>query len=144
MEKQTSADEKKEVHYAPDIQKGAHAVDHTRHYRQTTQIRTTHKALLIVMLLATVVSGCSFYDAGRTLIEQPMDTLECFPECPSYTEPIVLRHPSTGTTVACGPYPYALYSSMAAGYRADRQQCVAQYQRQGYVRLARAEAQGSR
>ena len=76
---------------------------------------------------------CKDVDA---LIEQPLDTLECFPECPSYTEPILLHHPGTGITVECGPYPYALYSSMAAGYRTERQQCVAQYQRQGYVRLA--------
>jgi hypothetical protein len=144
MEKQTPADETKEAHYAPDLQKGAHAVDHAPRHRQTTQASKARRVWLIVILLASVVSGCSFYDAGRTLIEQPLETLECFPECPSYTEPIVLRHPGTGVTVACGPYPYALYSSMAAGYRAERQQCVAQYQRQGYVRLARAEAQSSR
>jgi len=144
MEKQTPADETKEAHYAPALQKGAHAVDHTPRHRQTTQAGKTRKALLIVTLLASVVSGCSFYDAGRTLIEQPLETLECFPECPSYTESIVLRHPDTGVTVVCGPYPYALYSSMAAGYRAERQQCVAQYQRQGYIRLARAEAQSGR
>ncbi len=144
MEKQTPADETKEAHYAPDLQKGAHAVDHVSRHRQTTQASKARRAWFIVTLLAFVVSGCSFYDAGRTLIEQPLETLECFPECPSYTEPIVLRHPGTGVTVACGPYPYALYSSMAAGYRAERQQCVAQYQRQGYVRLATAEAKSSR
>ena len=85
---------------------------------------------------AALVSGCSLYATGRGLIEQPLDTIECFPECPFYTEPILLRHPDTGVIVECGPYPYALYSSMAAGYRAERQQCVAQYQSQGYVRLA--------
>ena len=114
-------------------------MDHAHHPRQTTRASPTRRALLVVMLLASMVSGCSLYDTGRTLIEQPLETLECLPECPSYTEPIVLRHPDTGTTVACGPYPYALYSSMAAGYRAERQQCVAQYQRQGYVRLAKTE-----
>ena len=114
MEKQTPADEAKEAHYAPDLQKGAHAVDHAPRHRQTTQASKARRALLIVILLASVVSGCSFYDAGRTLIEQPLETLECFPECPSYTEPIVLRHPGTGVTVACGPYPYALYSRTPA------------------------------
>jgi hypothetical protein len=88
------------------------------------------------MLLAVLVSGCSLYAAGRALIEQPLDTLACFPECPFYTETILLRHPDTGVMVACGPYPYALYASMAAGYRAERQQCVARYQWQGYARLA--------
>ena len=136
MEKQTPADETKEAHYAPALQKGAHAVDHVSRHRQTIQASKIRGALLIVMLLASAVSGCSFYETGRTFIEQPGETLECFPECPSYTESIVLRHPDTGVTVACGPYPYALYSSMAAGYRGERQQCVAQYQRQGYVRLA--------
>ena len=119
-------------------------MDHAYRQRPTTQASKICGTLLMVMLLASVVSGCSFYETGRTLIEQPGETLECFPECPSYTESIVLRHPDTGVMVACGPYPYALYSSMAAGYRAQRQQCVAQYQRQGYVRLARAEAQSSR
>jgi hypothetical protein len=101
-------------------------------------IRASHPlgAWLVVMLLVALLSGCSLYATGRAFVEQPLDTLECFPECPSYTEPILLRHPGTGVIVACGPYPYALYSSMAAGYRAERQQCVAQYQWQGYVRLA--------
>ena len=119
-------------------------MDHIQRHRQTTRSNKTRGAWLIVMLLASAVPGCSFYDAGRTFIEQPLETLECLPECPSYTEPIVLRHPSTGGVVACGPYPYALYSSMAAGYRAERQQCVAQYQRQGYVRVAKIEAKSSR
>ena len=113
-------------------------------HRQTAQARNTSMAWLIVMLLAAVMPGCSFYDAGRTFIEQPVETLECFPECPSYTEPIMLQHPSTGSIVSCGPYPYALYSSMAAGYRAERLQCVAQYQRQGYVRLAKTTQKSSR
>jgi hypothetical protein len=104
--------------------------------RKTIHARHTLGALLVVMILAALVSSCSLYGDGRALIEQPLDTLACFPECPSYTEPILLHHPGTGVTVECGPYPYALYSSMAAGYRAERQQCVAQYQRQGYVRLA--------
>ena len=111
-------------------------MDYAYRQRPTTQASKTCGTLPMVMLLASVVCGCSFYETGRTLIEQPGETLECFPECPSYTESIVLRHPDTGVTVACGPYPYALYSSMAAGYRAERQQCVAQYQWQGYVRLA--------
>ena len=98
----------------------------------------------MVMLLASVVCGCSLYDTGRTFIEQPGETLECFPECPSYTASVALRHPGTGVMVACGPYPYALYSSMAAGYRAERQQCVARYQQQGYVRLVKTPEKSSR
>src|SRR5262249_34962531 len=104
--------------------------------QKTMHARHMLGALLVVMILATLVSGCSLYADGRALIEQPLDTLECFPECPSYTEPILLRHPDTGITVQCGPYPNALYSSMAAGYRAERQQCVTRYRQQGYVRLA--------
>ena len=103
---------------------------------QIIQISDTLGALCFAIMLAALVPGCSLYAAGRALIEQPLDTLECFPECPSYTEPVLLRHPGTGVIVECGPYPYALYASMAAGYRAERQQCVAQYQWQGYVRLA--------
>jgi hypothetical protein len=110
-------------------------VEHCYGRRQTIHARHMRGALFVVMLLAMLVSGCSLYAAGRALIEQPLDTLACFPECPFYTEPIVLRHPGTGAIVACGPYPYALYASMAAGYRAERQQCVVQYQWQGYVRL---------
>jgi hypothetical protein len=111
-------------------------VQHCYCRRKTIHARHTLGSLLIVMIFAALVSSCSLYADGRALIEQPLDTLACLPECPSYTEPILLRHPGTGVTVECGPYPYALYSSMAAGYRTERQQCVAQYQRQGYVRLA--------
>jgi hypothetical protein len=116
-------------------------VEHRYDRRKTIHARHTFGVLFVVMMLATLASGCSLYADGRALIEQPLDTLACFPECPSYTEPILLRHPGTGVTVGCGPYPYALYSSMAAGYRAERQQCVAQYQRQGYVRLATTAGQ---
>jgi hypothetical protein len=116
-------------------------VEHCYYRRKTIHTRHTLGGLLVVMMLAALISGCSLYADGRALIEQPLDTLECFPECPSYTEPILLRHPETGITVQCGPYPNALYSSMAAGYRAERQQCVAQYQRQGYVRLATTAGQ---
>ena len=111
-------------------------MEHCYRHRKTIYVRHTLGAWLVVLTLATLVSGCSLYAAGRALIEQPLETIECFPECPFYTEPILLRHPGTGLIVECGPYPYALYSSMAAGYRAERQQCVAQYQWQGYVRLA--------
>jgi hypothetical protein len=112
------------------------------YYRQKTiHACRTLRAWLVVMMLAALVSGCSLYAAGRALMEQPLDTIECFPECPFYTEPIFLRHPGTGVIVECGPYPYALYASMAAGYRAERQQCVARYQWQGYGRLATTAGQ---
>jgi len=65
-------------------------------------------ALLVVMMHAALVSGCSLYATGRAFIEQPLETIECLPECPFYTEPILLRHPGTGVIVECGPYPYAL------------------------------------
>jgi hypothetical protein len=116
-------------------------VEHCYCRRKTIYAPHTLGVLLVVMILAALVSSCSLYADGRALIEQPLDTLECFPECPSYTEPILLRHPSTGVIVECGPYPYALYSSMAAGYRSERQQCIAQYRRQGYVRLATTAGQ---
>ena len=117
------------------VRPGGPAVEHCSYRRNTIHARHTLATLLIIML-AALVSGCSLYAAGRALTEQPLDTIACFTECPYYTEPILLRHPGTGVIVECGPYPYALYSSMAVGYRADRQQCVAQYQWQGYARLA--------
>jgi hypothetical protein len=141
MQKPMLADQSKQGHYASEVRPGGHAVEHCYCRRHTRLARHTRGAWLIVMLLAVLVSGCSLYASGRELIEQPLDTLACFPECPFYTEPILLRHPGTGAMVACGPYPYALYASMAAGYRAERQQCVAQYQWQGYVRLATTAGQ---
>jgi hypothetical protein len=138
------ADQGREADQALDVHKGAHAVDRSHRLRKTTQAGTTGRCLGVVMLLVSVVSGCSLYTAGRALVEQPMDTLECFPECPAYTESIALRHPGTGTVVTCGPYPYALYASMAAGYRTERQQCVARYQQQGYVRRDKDEDKSSR
>ena len=111
-------------------------MEHCYYCRKTIHASHTLGAFLVVMMLAALVSSCSLYADGRAFVEQPLETLECFPECPSYTKPILLRHPGTGSIVECGPYPYALYSSMATGYRAERQQCVAQYQWQGYVRLA--------
>jgi hypothetical protein len=116
-------------------------VEHCSYRWQTVYARHTRVAWLGIMLLAALVSGCSLYASGRTLIAQPLETIECFPECPFYTEPILLHHPDTGVTVECGPYPYALYSSMAAVYRAERRQCVARYQWQGYVRLATTAGQ---
>jgi len=111
---------------------------------QTHQVSRCIGRLLVVIALTFCASGCSFYAAGRTLIDYPVETLECFPACPSDTEPITLRHPVAGTLVECGPYPYAVSSSMAAVYRTERRQCVERYQRQGYVRLARAEDKGGR
>jgi hypothetical protein len=136
MQKLMPADQSREEQYASNVPPGGHAVEHCSCRRQTTHARHARGALLVVVLLTVLVSGCSLYATGRALIEQPLDTLACFPECPFYTESILLRHPGTGALVTCGPYPYALYASMAAGYRAERQQCVAQYQGQGYVRLA--------
>lgn len=89
----------------------------------------------IAGLLASVLSGCSLYTEGRLFVEQPLEVLECLPECPSSTEPMTLQHGVTGATVTCGPYPSALYSSMAAVYRQERRQCLARYQQQGYTRL---------
>ncbi len=91
--------------------------------------------LLHSLLLASVLSGCSVYTEGRNLLERPREVLECVPECPSATEPVQLRHPETMAIATCGPYPHALYSSMAEVYRSERRQCVARYQQQGYVRL---------
>jgi hypothetical protein len=136
MQTPMPADQSREELYVSDVHPGGPAVEYGSCRRKTVRARHTLAALLIVILLATLVSGCSLYAAGRTLIEQPLETIECFPECPFYTAPILLRHAGTGAIVECGPYPYALYASMAAGYRAERQQCVAQYQWQGYVRLA--------
>jgi hypothetical protein len=130
------ADQSKGEQHASDVRSGGYAVEYGYRRRQTIHASHTLGALLVVMMLASLVSGCSLYASGRALIEQPLETIECFPECPFYTEPIFLRHPGSGIIVECGPYPYALYSSMAAGYRAERQQCVAHYQWQGYVRLA--------
>ena len=134
MQKRLPADQSREEQYA--VHPGGYAVKHCSCRRKILHARHMLGVWLVVMLLAALMSGCSLYASGRALIAQPLDTIECFPECPFYTEPILLRHPGTGVIVACGPYPYALYSSMAAGYRAERQQCVAQYQWQGYVRLA--------
>jgi hypothetical protein len=136
MEKPMPADQNREEKHASDVCRGVQAVDYFYRLRKTIQASHTLGALLLIMMLAAMVAGCSLYAAERALIEQPLETIECFPECPFYTAPILLRHPGTGVIVECGPYPYALYSSMAAGYRAERQQCVAQYQWQGYVRLA--------
>lgn len=136
MKKPWLADESQEEQYASAIRLGVQAVKHCYCRRMTRHARPILGALLAVMMLAALVSGCSLYATGRTLIEQPLETIECFPECPAYTEPILLRHPGTGVIVECGPYPHALYSSMAAVYRAERQQCVARYQWQGYIRLA--------
>jgi hypothetical protein len=141
MKKPMPADQSREEQYASNVRLGGHAVEHCYCHQKTIHTRYTLGALLVLMMLTALVSGCSLYATGRALIEQPLDTIECFPECPFYTEPILLRHPGTGVIVECGPYPYALYSSMAAGYRAERQQCVAQYQWQGYVRLATTAGQ---
>jgi len=99
--------------------------------------------VLLSCLVMTCVSSCSLYTAGRTLLEQPLEVIECLPECPSATETVWLRH-SSGALATCGPYPHALYSSMAAGYRLERQQCVTRYLQQGYVRLARTAGADNR
>jgi hypothetical protein len=120
---------------------------HAHHRKKTgpgSQIGRRVGRLLGIIILAGLASGCSFSAAWRTLHDYPEETLECFPACPSVTEPMLLRHPATATLVECGPYPYALYSSMAAVYRLERRQCVERYQRQGYVLLPRVEAQSAR
>jgi len=122
-------------------------VGRTYAFKKTRSARQTLRhtvGLLTVLTCACLASGCSFYSSGRTLIEYPLDTLECFTECPSYTESVWLRHPEAALTVSCGPYPYALYSSMAAVYRRERRQCVEAYQQQGFVRLSRAEEKRGR
>ena len=116
-------------------------MEHCYCRRKSLHAHHTLGALFVAMMLAALVSGCSLYGTGRALIEQPLETLACFPECPFYTEPMLLRHPDTDVMVTCGPYPYALYSSMAAVYRAERQQCVARYHRQGYVHLVTTAGQ---
>ena len=86
------------------------------------------------LLLCSVISGCSLYGTGRALINHPLEAIECLPECPWVTDSVTLLHSDTGVSVTCGPYPYALYSSMAEAYRLERRQCVTRYQEQGYLR----------
>jgi hypothetical protein len=93
--------------------------------------------LLVAITLLSLATGCSLYTTVRDVIDYPQDapdTLKCIVDCPSYTAPITLHHPETGTTVQCGPYPSALYSGMAMVHRTERRQCVQHYQEQGYVR----------
>ncbi|MGE3540056.1 MAG: hypothetical protein AB7N91_21800 [Candidatus Tectimicrobiota bacterium] len=93
--------------------------------------------LLAGLWLASQLAGCALYHEGRAFLDDPREAIECWTECPWATESVTLRHRETGVTVTCGPYPHALYASMAATYRFERQQCVTRYQQQGYLRLSR-------
>ena len=47
-------------------------------------------------------------------------------------ESVLLRHPETGKTVQCGPYPiYGDIASVNARLECERA-CIQEYQRQGY------------
>src|SRR4030095_4109925 len=101
MKKLMPADQSKGEQHTSDVRPGGHAVEHCYRRRQTIHASHTLGVLLVVMMLALLVSGCSLYATGRTLIEQPLEAIECFPECPFYTEPILLRHPGTGVIFWC-------------------------------------------
>jgi hypothetical protein len=89
----------------------------------------------IVIVWACLLAGCASSTMRRDVLDQSVEAVLCFIDCPSYTPPITLRHPQTATTVACGPYPYAVSAGTAAVYRQERRQCVERYQQQGYVRV---------
>ena len=50
------------------------------------------------------------------------------------TDPVHLRHPQTGKTVQCGPYPTATGPATMTALEHERG-CVQDYQRQGYERV---------
>ncbi len=51
----------------------------------------------------------------------------------AYTDPVLLRHPETGKTVQCGPYPTGGIQATAAAMHEAR--CLDDYQRQWYERV---------
>ena len=69
MKKLTSADQSREEQYASDVRPGGHAVEYGYRRRKTIHASHTLGALLVVMMLAALVSGCSLYATGRTIIE---------------------------------------------------------------------------
>lgn len=52
---------------------------------------------------------------------------------PFVTEPVFLKHPQTGGVVVCGPYRYRDQSAIMVAFQ--EQQCITDYQRQGYDRV---------
>jgi hypothetical protein len=49
------------------------------------------------------------------------------------TAAVFLRHPKTGETVQCGPYPYTGYTATAVAIQ--ERGCIEDFQRQGYERV---------
>ena len=61
----------------------------------------------------------------------------CFAACAS-TQPVTLRHPSTGLVVQCGPYKAGFFDvGVGAPIYQRERDCIADYQRQGYERAPR-------
>ncbi|MBV8185951.1 MAG: hypothetical protein JOY64_21605 [Alphaproteobacteria bacterium] len=53
------------------------------------------------------------------------------------TDTVHLRNPQTGQEVTCGPYPfYALRASASAQLES---QCIQDFEKQGFLRLAKAD-----
>ncbi len=51
------------------------------------------------------------------------------------TAPVNLRHPGTGQTAQCGPYPGYTGAEQAASV-AREARCISDFQRQGYERVS--------
>jgi hypothetical protein len=54
--------------------------------------------------------------------------------CATETKLVLLRHPQTGKTAQCGPYPTTGHTSKITAVEHERG-CIADYQRQGYERV---------
>ena len=52
---------------------------------------------------------------------------------PFVTAPVFLKHSQTGRVVVCGPYRYRDQSAIMVAFQ--EQQCITDYQRQGYDRV---------
>lgn len=63
---------------------------------------------LAALLLVSVLAGCS-------------------------TAPVYLKHTETGQVVQCGPYPTGGIQAAAGAFHEN--QCITDYQRQGYERV---------
>ena len=50
------------------------------------------------------------------------------------TDPVLLRHPQTGKTAKCGPYPMTTGATKIASVAQERG-CIEDYQRQGCERV---------